>query len=1121
VFEDFLNLLFWFAVIVVGGGVGIGGLIWLTARLRTLDRRLKEQETRSLDLERQLNQFRTETTVNQVVQPIEEAPPILEPEPVEPWQLPEMPPDAHVELPPLLATETADPEPVPADPEPIPAETIETIEPAPSEPKPTAASAGSEGWEWKLGTVWLVRIGVIAFLIFLVLLGRYGYQEVSPEVRPYLNAGLLYLASFGMMGAGLFLHRRFEWLKDYSEVLTGGGMAAVYFSTFALYRVRNDEILGLIDSPVLAGVLLGAWAVFIIVFATRKESEIMAMFALAGAYFASYIPVIYDSTGVNIWFTFGSNVLLAVAAGWFVIRNRWANLSFFALLASYAGFAYWRFTHPAGAEAAFLQDALFLGVYWLIFTGAAFLSRAGQLSPVKRAVFVNLNNAAFFALMTVTLLLQNDLVRDRYWILPLAFAPVLLGLSQLAWRTLPGEKILGEILLAKAAVVFTVALMTLHPAEQCRTLLLAAETITIVFFGLRTNSRLLQYAAPITALAAAVFLGHTVMIHLLNEPGKFDQAHLNLGLFFGVLLLGAGWVARHWEGDREAGDPLRALPDILATLGLGGAMVTVLAVAAWNFPASTAFGLAAIGLVLLAVRPWLRLGSAPVFGEIGLFLGLMLWLPRALSTSPNALEAWNPALMLAVFAIAQQWHQRRAEGSFVAGICQAACVTAMGLIAAAWALRVLNFEPTHLTAAALVLGAAFSAAAFGLRSGQVFVLGQVFLVMAPLLCFVQMISEPRTITWQWAMAPVLLGLGNGLVLDRAREVLRDRLELQPVTLAGFGGTIQAAGLAMGVFAGVEFIPLEHQLWSLPVIGVALSTFCLGVRLVPGLVAAQGFMLVGAGLSLLSLVNMGMGETATIFPSLSPPPVNWQTLVPALGLMGMSHFALHLHDLYDEAERRMRVITHAGTSLYLVIGWALAMVWAFRFINPQYIFLLFAVVAIGHGALYGRRARIERALVAGVFLLVAFINFWLHAATQWKSPHTADLVPLLLLLVGQCLVRHYGDREKIPNAVHVAVMLAVNISLWQWVIRMWPGDASVIAWGVLAFVLIGLGLWSRERTHRLFGLIVLLVAMVNLTLLAARRLEGLAELLTYLGMSVILIVLGLLYIKFQAQLKKYL
>ena len=54
-----------------------------------------------------------------------------------------------------------------------------------------------------------------------------------------------------------------------------------------------------------------------------------------------------------------------------------------------------------------------------------------------------------------------------------------------------------------------------------------------------------------------------------------------------------------------------------------------------------------------------------------------------------------------------------------------------------------------------------------------------------------------------------------------------------------------------------------------------------------------------------------------------------------------------------------------------------------------------------------------------------------------------------------------------------------------------------------------------------GLLVLLAAMINLTLLASRKLEGMAELLTYLGMSVILIVLGLLYIKFQDKLKEYL
>ena len=114
----------------------------------------------------------------------------------------------------------------------------------------------------------------------------------------------------------------------------------------------------------------------------------------------------------------------------------------------------------------------------------------------------------------------------------------------------------------------------------------------------------------------------------------------------------------------------------------------------------------------------------------------------------------------------------------------------------------------------------------------------------------------------------------------------------------------------------------------------------------------------------------------------------------------------------------------------------------------------------------------------------------------------------------------GDKENnIPEGVHTAAILIVNISLWQWVIRMWPGDTSVISWGTLAFVLIGLGLWAKERTHRISGLLVLLAAMINLTLLASRKLDGLEELLTYLGMSVILIVLGLLYIKFQDKLKK--
>ena len=62
----------------------------------------------------------------------------------------------------------------------------------------------------QIGKVWRVRLGVVLVLTGLVYLARMGYEGITDEVRPYVNASLLYLVSFGMMAAGLFLHRRFE-----------------------------------------------------------------------------------------------------------------------------------------------------------------------------------------------------------------------------------------------------------------------------------------------------------------------------------------------------------------------------------------------------------------------------------------------------------------------------------------------------------------------------------------------------------------------------------------------------------------------------------------------------------------------------------------------------------------------------------------------------------------------------------------------------------------------------------------------------------------------------------------------------------------------------------------------
>ena len=96
----------------------------------------------------------------------------------------------------------------------------------------------------------------------------------------------------------------------------------------------------------------------------------MALFAVGLAFYSSVITRVGD-------FTLYSNLVLTLAAVGFLLRNRWAGLSFAGLIMSYAGYAFWRFLHDDGWRWATPDEGLnfgaaFLAAYWLVFTVATF-----------------------------------------------------------------------------------------------------------------------------------------------------------------------------------------------------------------------------------------------------------------------------------------------------------------------------------------------------------------------------------------------------------------------------------------------------------------------------------------------------------------------------------------------------------------------------------------------------------------------------------------------------------------------------------------------------------------------------------------------------------------------------
>ena len=215
--------------------------------------------------------------------------------------------------------------------------------------------------------------------------------------------------------------------------------------------------------------------------ADRRKSEVMALFAVGLAFYSSVITRVGE-------FTLYSNFILTVAAVVFLVRNRWAGLSFASLATSYAGYAFWRFLHEDGWRWASPDENLWLGAgflasYWLVFTAATFLSKSEKLSGPNRAAFLTLNNGAFFALFLLTMLQVHT---GGFWKVCLGYGTTLLALAGLAKKFLPAEPLAKNAYLTQGLLLVTLGFITKFAGLQLA-LVLGVESV-VLFIARRATA---------------------------------------------------------------------------------------------------------------------------------------------------------------------------------------------------------------------------------------------------------------------------------------------------------------------------------------------------------------------------------------------------------------------------------------------------------------------------------------------------------------------------------------------------------------------------------------------------------------------------------------------------------
>ena len=765
---------------------------------------------------------------------------------------------------------------------------------------PLNAPAPARSFEMRLGTYWLVRIGIVMVLTGLVFFGNLAYQNYISRLGPGGKISLLYLSSALLLGTGWWWQRKAvkETLKNYAQVLFAGGLAALYFTTYAAHHI---EPLQVIPNPVVDGVLLLICAGFMIWAAERKKSEVLAFFAVGLAY---YTAIITRPGQFTLW----SNLVLSAAAVFFLVRNRWAALSFGSLIATYAAYGFWRFFdgtdwHWASPAEGLWSGTAFLILYWLVFTSAVFLSREQRFASQNRAGFLTLNNGAFFTLFILTML---QVQQGGFWKFALVYGAVLVGLAVLAEFVLADEPLAANAYLTQGLLLITIGFISKFTGLQLA-LILALESVLLLITGYQRKNSILVTGAYIAA-ALAVGWG-------MDGLKQFDTRGVWLGIGLGIMMMVNAFLAhRQLQTGARAQNTailLRPQPSYFTVLAL-----TIWAVATWDNTNREIFPLvlAAESLALTFSIYVLRVREVPLLSQGLMVLALAAWFLNWFDHSPS-LAWWNPMVLIASSLALSHWwpRQNTIQPNANAGVFWPALYgLGINLVLYLWLAPKENTPMWLVTTSLLVVGLTLYGVAT--RAWFVALCAQLFLAVSVAQFGLQIWQT--TPPWRFPLAPIAaLGLLSfGTVQWFRRRPDADAGVREPLLQVAL--IYRWVALALSIAWIYQYVPARERIWLLALLG-------LWIFLLAGRWRSRETLLFGAAFTAtaLALFWLPLIEASTVYVP---------NLLVILVLLAQRQIARRLPDRYPlHSGIHNAVILIGGLSLWLFISrWVLEIVSGF-------------------------------------------------------------------------------------------------------------------------------------------------------------------------------------------------
>jgi uncharacterized membrane protein len=395
---------------------------------------------------------------------------------------------------------------IPATPAPPAPATV-----APQSPPPDAWVEAIRGWFFGGNTV--VRAGVLVLTVGVGLLVKYAADNAILPVE-------LRLAMAAAIGLVLVVlgYRQRKLRPGFSSALQGGGVAAIYLSTFFAYYAYH-----LLPGALTIG-LLAAVAVFSTILAVVQDAVELAVFGAIGGFLA---PVLASSGGGGHVALFSYYALLNTAIAASALYRAWRLLNWVGFLFTFGVASAWGALkyEPAhmASSAGFL--ALFFAFYVLVGTLFALRRPGAQRGAIDTTLT--------FGTPLATLALAGGLFHEHALVLALwcvGMAAVYLAVAGgLIARKDEQLRALAQAYVAVGIGVATLAIPFALENALSTALAWTVEASGLIWVGLR-QQRLRTRVAGYILFSAAV-----ISLAMRSDLG----AHRTHALFLALIAVGA------------------------------------------------------------------------------------------------------------------------------------------------------------------------------------------------------------------------------------------------------------------------------------------------------------------------------------------------------------------------------------------------------------------------------------------------------------------------------------------------------------------------------------------------------------------------------------------------------